>query len=96
MFLVWYKVTQKRKCPTNTSDTEMNPDHTCLPNEKCIDGECKEKLFPGEYGCESDLQCQSRCSNSYCEHKSDKKVPQCQCANGNLLLYGRCCKSFYK
>lgn len=47
------------------------------------------KLWLGEYGCDSDLQCKARCPNSYCEKKSDKNVPQCQCTNG-LLLYGRC------
>lgn len=47
------------------------------------------KLWPGEYGCRTDLECSSRCPNTYCEEKSDKNVPQCQCRNG-LLLYGRC------
>ncbi|CAJ0959177.1 unnamed protein product, partial [Mesorhabditis belari] len=67
-------------------------DNTCLPNEKCIEGKCKSKLWPGEYGCESDEECSSRCPNTYCEkRKSDKNVAQCQYKDG-MLLYGRCYK----
>lgn len=94
---MWYRVNGTRKCPRNVNSTEIDPDNTCLPNEKCIDGACKSKLWAGEYGCESDLQCQSRCPNTYCEQKSDKQnLTQCQCSNSSLLLYGRCCESFHK
>uniref|UniRef100_A0A914PFI9 EB domain-containing protein n=1 Tax=Panagrolaimus davidi TaxID=227884 RepID=A0A914PFI9_9BILA len=84
---LWYNVAGERLCVIN--DPEIDPDSTCLPSEKCIDGKCRMKLWPGEYGCKSDLECSSRCGNTYCEQKSDKNVPQCQCRNG-LLLYGRC------
>lgn len=49
------------------------------------------KLWPGEYGCETDEECSARCTNTYCEKKTDKNVGQCQCKDG-MLLYGRCCK----
>uniref|UniRef100_A0AC34FSB5 EB domain-containing protein n=1 Tax=Panagrolaimus sp. ES5 TaxID=591445 RepID=A0AC34FSB5_9BILA len=84
---LWFNVAGERLCVMN--DTEIDPDSTCLPSEKCIDGKCRAKLWPGEYGCKSDLECSSRCGNTYCEEKSDKNVPQCQCRNG-MLLYGRC------
>lgn len=33
------------------------------------------KLWPGEYGCQVDEECSSRCPNTYCEkRKTDKKV----------------------
>ncbi|UMM42026.1 hypothetical protein L5515_018020 [Caenorhabditis briggsae] len=85
---LFFNVASKRKCVANIQN--FDADSTCLPNEKCIDGECRMKLWPGEYGCQTDTECQSRCPNTYCEKKkSDKNVPQCQCANG-MLLYGRC------
>ncbi|CAI5456308.1 unnamed protein product [Caenorhabditis angaria] len=85
---LFFNVAAKRKCVTNIQNFES--DSTCLPNEKCIDGECRMKLWPGEYGCQTDTECQSRCPNTYCEKKrSDKNVAQCQCTDG-MLLYGRC------
>ncbi|KAH7680399.1 Protein T10E10.4 [Aphelenchoides avenae] len=64
----------------------------CMPTHECSLRNVSSsfrKLWPGEYGCSTDLECASRCPNTYCEAKSDKGVPQCQCKNG-LLLYGRC------
>uniref|UniRef100_A0A915AL21 EB domain-containing protein n=1 Tax=Parascaris univalens TaxID=6257 RepID=A0A915AL21_PARUN len=86
---LWFNVMTKRLCLLDTSMAGIDADSTCLPNEKCISGECRMKLWPGEYGCMSDEECSSRCVNTYCERKSDKNVPQCQCSNG-MLLYGRC------
>ncbi|KAI6205611.1 hypothetical protein M3Y94_00811700 [Aphelenchoides besseyi] len=86
---LWYNIAGERRCPRSVQD--VDPDNTCLPNEKCIDTYCKLRLWPGEYGCLTDIECSSRCPNTYCEHRSDKNIPQCQCRNG-LLLYGRCCK----
>uniref|UniRef100_A0A7E4ZRW9 Chitin-binding type-2 domain-containing protein n=1 Tax=Panagrellus redivivus TaxID=6233 RepID=A0A7E4ZRW9_PANRE len=84
---LWFNVAGERYCVMDNPD--IDPDSTCLPSETCIDGKCRPKLWPGEYGCRSDTECSSRCPNTYCEAKSDKNVPQCQCRNG-LLLYGRC------
>ncbi|KAI6227201.1 hypothetical protein M3Y95_00701700 [Aphelenchoides besseyi] len=84
---LWYNIAGERRCPRSVQD--VDPDNTCLPNEKCIDTYCKLRLWPGEYGCLTDIECSSRCPNTYCEHRSDKNIPQCQCRNG-LLLYGRC------
>ncbi|CAD6189272.1 unnamed protein product [Caenorhabditis auriculariae] len=85
---LFFNVAARRKCVLDSA--EVDADSTCLPNEKCIDGDCRMKLWPGEYGCSSDLECASRCPNTYCEKKkSDKNVAQCQCRNG-MLLYGRC------
>ncbi|VDM42017.1 unnamed protein product [Toxocara canis] len=86
---LWFSVAARRRCMMNASLANIDADSTCLPNEKCINGECRMKLWPGEYGCASDAECSSRCTNTYCERKSDKNVPQCQCSNG-MLLYGRC------
>lgn len=87
---LFFNVASDRRCVANATDLGFDPDSTCLPNEKCINGECKMKLWPGEYGCASDEQCTSRCANTYCELlKSDKNVAQCQCRDGQLL-YGRC------
>ncbi|KAK0418487.1 hypothetical protein QR680_013586 [Steinernema hermaphroditum] len=86
---LWFNVAKKRSCITNSTAPGFDPDSTCLPNEKCIDGECKAKLWPGEYGCSQDVECASRCANTYCERRTDKNVAQCQCKSG-LLLYGRC------
>ncbi|CEF63148.1 Chitin binding domain and EB domain and Cysteine-rich repeat-containing protein [Strongyloides ratti] len=88
---LWFNVIELRSCiddPTITG-VDFDPDSTCLPNEKCINGKCRTKLWPGEYGCNSDMECQARCPNTYCEQKTDKNVPQCLCKNG-FLLYGRC------
>ncbi|KAI6209210.1 hypothetical protein M3Y96_00197300 [Aphelenchoides besseyi] len=84
---LWYNIAGERRCPRSAQD--VDPDNTCLPNEKCVDTYCKLRLWPGEYGCSTDIECSSRCPNTYCEHRSDKNIPQCQCRNG-LLLYGRC------
>ncbi|CAI4223482.1 unnamed protein product [Auanema sp. JU1783] len=87
---LFFNVAQVRQCLSNSTDLGIDPDSTCLPNEKCINGECRMKLWPGEYGCSTDLECSSRCPNTYCEkRKSDKNVAQCQCRDG-MLLYGRC------
>ncbi|CAD5233615.1 unnamed protein product [Bursaphelenchus xylophilus] len=88
---LWYNTAAAtiRRCPRSSPDNETSPDNTCLPNETCVKGECRMRLWPGEYGCESNAECSSRCKNTYCEHKTDKGVSQCQCSNG-LLLYGRC------
>ncbi|KHJ99909.1 EB module [Oesophagostomum dentatum] len=87
---VFFNVASERRCVTNTTDVDFDPDSTCLPNEKCINGECRMKLWPGEYGCTTDEECTSRCPNTYCEKKkSDKNVAQCQCRDGQLL-FGRC------
>ncbi|TKR80233.1 hypothetical protein L596_014338 [Steinernema carpocapsae] len=86
---LWFNVASKRKCVMNSTEPGFDSDSTCLPSEKCINGECKMKLWPGEYGCSEDIECSSRCPNTYCEMRSDKNIPQCQCKNG-LLLYGRC------
>uniref|UniRef100_A0AC35TJJ1 Chitin-binding type-2 domain-containing protein n=1 Tax=Rhabditophanes sp. KR3021 TaxID=114890 RepID=A0AC35TJJ1_9BILA len=87
---IWFNVVESRNCVMNTSTGfDFDPDSTCLPNEKCINGKCKTKLWPGEYGCSSNLECTARCENSYCESNSDKMIPQCLCTNG-FLLYGRC------
>ncbi|CAD5230433.1 unnamed protein product [Bursaphelenchus okinawaensis] len=88
---LWYNTAAAtiRRCPRSSPDNSTSPDNTCLPNETCVKGECKVRLWPGEYGCDSNEECMSRCSNTYCEHKTDKGVSQCQCSNG-LLLYGRC------
>ncbi|CAJ0583254.1 unnamed protein product, partial [Mesorhabditis spiculigera] len=84
---LFFNVAAPRKC---IRSVDSDGDSTCLPNEKCIDGKCKAKLWPGEYGCEVDLECSSRCPSTYCEErKSDKEAAQCQCKDG-LLLYGRC------
>ncbi|KAF8382292.1 hypothetical protein PRIPAC_71434, partial [Pristionchus pacificus] len=87
---LFYNVAERRRCVLNATGIVSDPDATCLPNEKCIEGECRQKLWPGEYGCQVDEECSSRCPNTYCEkRKTDKKVPQCQCRDG-LLLHGRC------
>ncbi|WKY16270.1 hypothetical protein Q1695_001166 [Nippostrongylus brasiliensis] len=87
---LFFNVANERRCVANATDFAFDPDSTCLPNEKCINGECKMKLWPGEYGCTTDEECTSRCANTYCERmKSDKNVAQCQCRDGQLL-YGRC------
>uniref|UniRef100_A0A0N5ANQ9 EB domain-containing protein n=1 Tax=Syphacia muris TaxID=451379 RepID=A0A0N5ANQ9_9BILA len=87
---LWFNVAERRRCLTNSSLVNLDVDSTCLPNEKCINGECRMKLWPGEYGCESDEECLGRCNNTYCEkQKTDKNVSQCQCKDG-MLLYGRC------
>ncbi|VDO20632.1 unnamed protein product [Haemonchus placei] len=87
---LFFNVASERQCVANGTELGFDPDSTCLPNEKCINGECRMKLWPGEYGCNSDEECTSRCANTYCEKKkSDKNVAQCQCSNGQLL-YGRC------
>ncbi|VDN94373.1 unnamed protein product [Brugia pahangi] len=87
---LWYAVVTSRHCLWNASIANFDPDSTCLPNEKCIRGECRIKLWPGEYACTSDEECSSRCSNTYCSSNSDKGIPQCLCSNGKFLLYGRC------
>ncbi|GMT03049.1 hypothetical protein PENTCL1PPCAC_25223, partial [Pristionchus entomophagus] len=85
---LFYNSAERRRCVLNS--IVADPDATCLPNEKCIEGECRQKLWPGEYGCQVDEECSARCPNTYCEkRKTDKKVPQCQCKDG-LLLHGRC------
>ncbi|MFH4975868.1 hypothetical protein AB6A40_002577 [Gnathostoma spinigerum] len=86
---LWFHVAAKRKCVTDVKKPNYDPDNTCLPNEKCIKGECKMRLWPGEYGCSTDEECSSRCPNTYCSRNSDKNVPQCQC-KGGMLLFGRC------
>ncbi|EYB99677.1 hypothetical protein Y032_0121g998 [Ancylostoma ceylanicum] len=87
---LFFNVANERKCVANATDVNFDPDSTCLPNEKCINGECRMKLWPGEYGCSTDEECTSRCPNTYCEKKkSDKNVAQCQCRDGQLL-FGRC------
>ncbi|CAJ0609647.1 unnamed protein product [Cylicocyclus nassatus] len=87
---LFFNVAKERHCVSNSTIPDFDPDSTCLPNEKCIDGICRMKLWPGEYGCISDEECSSRCVNTYCERKrSDKNVAQCQCRDG-LLLFGRC------
>ncbi|GMR33595.1 hypothetical protein PMAYCL1PPCAC_03790, partial [Pristionchus mayeri] len=87
---LFYNVAERRMCVLNATGLVADPDATCLPNEKCIEGECRQKLWPGEYGCQVDEECSARCPNTYCEkRKTDKKVPQCQCRDG-LLLHGRC------
>ncbi|KAL6722627.1 hypothetical protein Aduo_017736 [Ancylostoma duodenale] len=87
---LFFNVANERKCVANATDVNFDPDSTCLPNEKCINGECRMKLWPGEYGCTTDEECTSRCPNTYCEKKkSDKNVAQCQCRDGQLL-FGRC------
>ncbi|VDO46749.1 unnamed protein product [Onchocerca flexuosa] len=86
---LWYAVVTSRRCLWNVSAANFDPDSTCLPNEKCIRGECRMKLWPGEYGCTSDEECSARCKNTYCSTNSDKGIPQCHCSNGKLL-YGRC------
>uniref|UniRef100_A0A1I7XEZ4 EB domain-containing protein n=1 Tax=Heterorhabditis bacteriophora TaxID=37862 RepID=A0A1I7XEZ4_HETBA len=92
---VFFNVAAVRKCLANATDLNFDVDSTCLPNEKCIDGECRMKLWPGEYGCATDRECTARCLNTYCEKKrSDKNVAQCQCRDG-LLLYGRCCQFLF-
>ncbi|MCP9265285.1 hypothetical protein DINM_020543 [Dirofilaria immitis] len=63
---LWYAVVTSRRCLWNISAVNFDPDSTCLPNEKCIRGECRMKLWPGEYGCKSDEECSARCSNTYC------------------------------
>ncbi|VDK46988.1 unnamed protein product [Cylicostephanus goldi] len=89
---LFFNVAKERQCVSNSTIADFDPDSTCLPNEKCIDGVCRMKLWPGEYGCISDEECSSRCVNTYCERKkSDKNVAQCQCRDG-LLLFGRCFK----
>ncbi|VDN07234.1 unnamed protein product [Thelazia callipaeda] len=85
----WYAVTTPRRCLWNSSITDLDPDSTCLPNEKCISGECRMKLWPGEYGCTSNDECSARCPNTFCSKTSDKNLSQCQCSNGKIL-YGRC------
>ncbi|VIO89258.1 Sybindin-like family protein [Brugia malayi] len=87
---LWYAVVTSRHCLWNASIANFDPDSTCLPNEKCIRGECRIKLWPGEYACTSDEECSSRCSNTYCSSNSDKGISQCLCSNGKFLLYGRC------
>ncbi|KAI6243975.1 EB module [Aphelenchoides fujianensis] len=82
---LWFNVSGERRCPRDLPEA----DNTCLPSETCVDGVCKTRLWPGEYGCSSDAECTSRCPNTYCEQKSDKNLPQCQCKSG-MLLYGRC------
>ncbi|KAE9414231.1 hypothetical protein Angca_007711, partial [Angiostrongylus cantonensis] len=87
---LFFNVATERRCVANSTNLGFDPDNTCLPNEKCISGECRTKLWPGEYGCNTDEECTSRCENTYCEKmKSDKNVAQCQCRDGQLL-YGRC------
>ncbi|KAK6766458.1 hypothetical protein RB195_026016 [Necator americanus] len=87
---LFFNVATERRCVVNATDVNFDPDSTCLPNEKCINGECRMKLWPGEYGCTTDDECTSRCPNTYCEKKkSDKNVAQCQCRDGQLL-FGRC------
>ncbi|ETN69056.1 EB module [Necator americanus] len=87
---LFFNVATERRCVVNATDVNFDPDSTCLPNEKCINGECRMKLWPGEYGCITDDECTSRCPNTYCEKKkSDKNVAQCQCRDGQLL-FGRC------
>ncbi|GMT33932.1 hypothetical protein PFISCL1PPCAC_25229, partial [Pristionchus fissidentatus] len=90
---LFFNVAERRRCVLNSTGIVRDADATCLPNEKCIEGECRQKLWPGEYGCRVDEECSSRCPNTYCEkRKTDKKVPQCQCKDG-LLLHGRCFSS---
>ena len=107
---MFFNVATVRHCVMKTNEANFDPDSTCLPNEKCINGECKmyaflgifpeggsyfRKLWPGEYGCTTDEECTARCPNTYCEKKkSDKSVAQCQCADG-FLLYGRCRKIYF-
>lgn len=37
---LWYNVAGDRFCLTNSTNG-IDPDSTCLPSEKCIDGKCR-------------------------------------------------------
>ncbi|KAJ1357851.1 hypothetical protein KIN20_016108 [Parelaphostrongylus tenuis] len=76
---LFFNVVSDRRCVANITNLDFDPDNTCLPNEKCVNGECKTKLWPGEYGCNTDEECASlsQCphgfheSGAYCVHDDE-------------------------
>lgn len=41
---MWYNVVSQRKCVVNNTIQDIDPDSTCLPNERCVNGECRRQV----------------------------------------------------
>ena len=46
---MFFNVAAVRHCVMKTNEANFDPDSTCLPNEKCINGECKMYAFLGMF-----------------------------------------------
>ncbi|VDM74395.1 unnamed protein product, partial [Strongylus vulgaris] len=45
---LFFNVAKERRCVSNATEVDFDPDSTCLPNEKCINGECR--MYVGNCG----------------------------------------------